>query len=609
MSNLSFGAGYWKKQLPLTVLSYLSSFIAIVTDLSLPLLTAAMLDYAVCYDPSKAAGTPDGIFGFLFTGKYGALGTMKLFLSCAAVFLVILLLRLIFIYIKNISFQRAGLRMESDLRDDTYKKLMQLDGSALSGFNTGELMTVMNRDIVMVKEMYTRVFISFFDSVTVMIVTCIFLSSISPWMLLIPVAISPALIFTLIRYARTMKVIFTDVRRAYSDINLTVQENIRGVRLVRAFANETYEEEKFRRDNYRMRDVMFRLDDKMAKYNTFFDGFMQIAYVSAIIICVFLVLNGSLMVGALTAAGAYVMKIMSHITQISQNISNMQRQTVSLGRLKNFLETESGIREYPEALCASARPHIRMENVSLTLGDKQVLKNITLDIPYGKKVGIMGGTGSGKSVLLKSLSRVFDVTSGEISIDGQNVRKYALDALRNEFAYVFQDVFLFSHTIDANIAFYDPEAPEEDVRDAAGNRAGGTVCGKAGGRLRDGGGRTRARLIGRTETAAFRRAGPHEARARAHSRRRLQRAGYGHGEKASEGRKGKDARKHPADRRAPRLLRHGLRRDRLSSGRGNRRKGNGEGADLARRAVCFHLPHADGGRTAGRFLLRKGGLI
>ena len=103
MSNLSFGAGYWKKQLPLTVLSYLSSFIAIVTDLSLPLLTAAMLDYAVCYDPSKAAGTPDGIFGFLFTGKYGALGTMKLFLSCAAVFLVILLLRLIFIYIKNIS--------------------------------------------------------------------------------------------------------------------------------------------------------------------------------------------------------------------------------------------------------------------------------------------------------------------------------------------------------------------------------------------------------------------------------------------------------------------------------------------------------------------------
>lgn len=134
-------------------------------------------------------------------------------------------------------------------------------------------------------------------------------------------------------------------------------------------------------------------------------------------------------------------------------------------------------------------------------------------------------------MLLKSLSRVFDVTSGEISIDGQNVRKYALDALRNEFAYVFQDVFLFSHTIDANIAFYDPEAPEEDVRDAAGNRAGGTVCGKAGGRLRDGGGRTRARLIGRTETAAFRRAGPHEARARAHSRRRLQRAGYGHGEK------------------------------------------------------------------------------
>lgn len=288
-------------------------------------------------------------------------------------------------------------------------------------------MTVMNRDIVQSKEMYSRSFISFFDSVTVMIVTSLFLSSISPWLLLIPLAIASPLIVTLVRYVKVMRGIFTDMRRAYSDINLTVQENIRGVRLVRAFANEKYEEKKFERDNYAVRDLMFRLDDTAAKYNLFFNSYMQLAYAATIIVCVFLVLDGSLLIGALTAAGAYVMKIMNHITQISQNISNMQRQLVSLGRLRHFLETESGIKEYPEALRVSVRPHIRFENVSLTLGDKQVLKNISLDIPYGKRVGIMGGTGSGKSALLKCLSRVYDVTAGKITIDGKDIRDYSLE--------------------------------------------------------------------------------------------------------------------------------------------------------------------------------------
>ena len=466
MTNLSFGARYWRKYWPLTLLSYVSSLIAIVSDLCLPLLTAAMLDYAVCYDPAHFKA-PSGLFAFLFTGKYGDFGTLELFFSCAGVFAVILLVRLIFIYVKNVSFQNVGFCMESRWRDETYKKLLDLDGSALSQFNTGELMTVMNRDIVQSKEMYSRSFISFFDSVTVMIVTSLFLSSISPWLLLIPLAVASPLIVTLVRYVKVMRGIFTDMRRAYSDINLTVQENIRGVRLVRAFANEKYEEKKFERDNYAVRDLMFRLDDTAAKYNLFFNSYMQLAYAATIIVCVFLVLDGSLLIGALTAAGAYVMKIMNHITQISQNISNMQRQLVSLGRLRHFLETESGIKEYPEALRVSVRPHIRFENVSLTLGDKQVLKNISLDIPYGKRGGIMGGTGSGKSALLKCLSRVYDVTAGKITIDGKDIRDYSLSALRDEYAYVFQDVFLFSHTVDSNIAFYDPEAPVEDVKEAA----------------------------------------------------------------------------------------------------------------------------------------------
>lgn len=150
MSNLSFGAGYWKKQLPLTVLSYLSSFIAIVTDLSLPLLTAAMLDYAVCYDPSKAAGDARRDIRFSLYGEIRGAGHYEaVFELCGGLSCHFIAAAYFYLYKKYKFSSARGLRMESDLRDDTYKKLMQLDGSALSGFNTGELMTVMNRDIVM----------------------------------------------------------------------------------------------------------------------------------------------------------------------------------------------------------------------------------------------------------------------------------------------------------------------------------------------------------------------------------------------------------------------------------------------------------------------------
>ena len=108
-------------------------------------------------------------------------------------------------------------------------------------------------------------------------------------------------------------------------------------------------------------------------------------------------------------------------------------------------------------------PDIKFENVTVTADGKSLLKNINLDIPYGKKLGIMGGTGSGKSVLLKSLVRIYEPTQGSIQINGKDIRKYKLDDLRNEFSYVFQDVFLFSNTVDANIAFYSPETGKSNI--------------------------------------------------------------------------------------------------------------------------------------------------
>ncbi len=465
MSVFQFGMGYWKKYVPLSLLSKLFSLIAILCDLALPLLSAGIIDYVISYNPASPAD--EGFLQFLFSGRFGAPSSWELFRNVALVFAVVFLLRIVFIYLKNITFQWCGLRMECDLRAETYAKLLELDGETLSRYNMGELLTTMNRDTIIFKEMYSRIFMNIFDSVCMIVISVAVLTSFDVRLLFLPVVIAPLFIVSLVRYLKQSRALFRAIRESYSAINLDVQENIDAVRIVRSFAGEETELNKFDRAN----DHVFGLNKKhvrlTAKYNSIFTAFQQVGYVGTVIVAVLLVLNGNIALGALTAATTYVTKIISHITQISRSFAMMQNQLVSGGRLKRFLTEQGAVPDCPSALVASEKPHITAENMSLTLGEKQVLKNIDLDLPYGKKLGIMGGTGSGKSALLKSLSRIFDVSAGRIAIDGTDVREYPLESVRAEYAYVFQDVFLFSNTVDANIAFARPDCTEEDVYRAA----------------------------------------------------------------------------------------------------------------------------------------------
>lgn len=132
-----------------------------------------------------------------------------------------------------------------------------------------------------------------------------------------------------------------------------------------------------------------------------------------------------------------------------------------------FMALSSRVPDGGVAVKHPERADISVQGASLVLDGKQILKGIDLEIPYGKRVGIVGGTGSGKSMLLESLIRVHDLTSGSVLLNGRDVRDYELDALRREFAFVFQDVFLFSNTIDANIAYYEPEIEKRQVTRAA----------------------------------------------------------------------------------------------------------------------------------------------
>ena len=465
MSTLRFGFRYWKKYLPLSLLSKGFSLIAILCDLAIPLLSAGLLDYIIAYDPSDPPAP--GMLDFLYTGRLGEPGTWQLFGSLAAIFACVLCTRLVFLYCKNVTFQWCGLRMECTLREETYAKLLSLDGETIARYNMGELLTTMNRDTIIFKEMYSRIFMNIFDSCVVIAVSIALLAVLNTYLLILPLLLTPFIVVALVCYLRRARKLFAAIREGYSAINLDVQENVDAVRIVRSFAAEEEEVRKFDKCNENVRNLSCREVRLSAKFNSVFLAFQQVGYVGTVVLAVLLVLSGDIALGALTAATTYVTKIISHITQISRSFFMMQNQLVSGGRLKRFLTEQSAVPDCPSALVCSPRPHIQLKDVSFTLGEKQVLKHISLDVPYGRKVGLMGGTGSGKSALLKLLSRIFDATAGEVLIDGKDIRDYPFEQVRKEYSYVFQDVFLFSNTVDANVAFARPDCTEDDVTRAA----------------------------------------------------------------------------------------------------------------------------------------------
>ena len=461
MDVLRFGFRYWKKFVPLSLLSKLFSLIAILCDLILPLLSAGLLDYIIAYDPANPPAS--GLLDFLYTGSLGAPGSWELFGNLALIFAGVLLLRLIFLYCKNVTFQWCGLRMECVLREETYAKLLDLDGETIARYNMGELLTTMNRDTIIFKEMYSRIFMNIFDSVVSIALSIALLATLDLYLLILPLAMAPFIVVALVSYLKKARRLFASIREGYSAINLDVQENVDAVRIVRSFAAEDEEIKKFDDCNRKVCDLNCDQVRLSAKFNSIFVAFQQVGYVGTVVIAVLLVLGGNIALGVLTAATTYVTKIISHITQISRSFFMMQNQLVSGGRLKRFLTEESAVPDCLSALVCSQKPHIAFHDVSFTLGEKQVLKHITIDVPYGKKVGLMGGTGSGKSALLKLLSRIFDPTAGEVTIDGKDIRSYPLEQVRAAYSYVFQDVFLFSNTVDANVAFAHPDCTEDEV--------------------------------------------------------------------------------------------------------------------------------------------------
>ena len=465
METLKFGFKYWKRNVPGAICTQIISFLAIIADLMIPMLSGILLNYIIKGEEIKdGAG---GVFSFLLDGSFGGVQTYELFFHVAAVYGIFIFVRIVLIYTKNTVNQHLGLNLETDLRMATFHKLMELDSMTISEYNSGELLQIINSDTIMFKEMFCRMIPNIIDSVFVLGLTTYLLSTINLWFILIPLILMPFLAATLMNFRKRAKANFRKIRECDSRMNLTVQENIEAVRLVRSFTNEALERKKFDETNGRVKDSHISQVWLHSRFEVVFHSIRQIAYIGTIAIGAVLVIKGYMLVGYIATCSAYVMKIMDHITQINNTLFQMQQQIVAGQKMKNFMEFNSEIPDEGVEEIVSKHPDISIRDISLSIDEQKVLDHISIELPYGKKLGIVGGTGSGKSVLLKSLVRIHDVSDGSIMVDGKNVKKYSLKSLRGIYSYVFQDVFLFSNTVDSNIAYGNPEIEDNYVVKAA----------------------------------------------------------------------------------------------------------------------------------------------
>lgn len=465
METLRFGYRYFKKNMPVAILAEALSFLGIFAELLLPLLSGILIDFVI--QAGEVKEDSGGVFHFLLTGRFGEPHTMKLFFAIATAFGILMFLRIVLIYVRDLMQEWIGLKLETDLRYMTYGKLMDLDSATIAEYNSGELLQILNSDTIMFKELFSHRIPYLGDAIFMLVMTLALIAGIDISFLIIPILLMPFLVKTVLNFKRRARENFREIRQKSSEMNLTTQENIAAVRIVRSFHNEDLEKEKFQNVNTNFLNARMKQIWLSSKFDLTFNTIRQIAYISTIVIGAALVMQGRITVGYILSSSTYVMRFMNNITSVNNHIFNMQQQTIAGLALKHFMEKESRVPEDKEAALRCDTPDIELKDVSVEMDGQKILKHINISIPYGKKLGIVGETGSGKSVLLKTLVRVSDITSGQITVSGHDIKEFSLDNLRKMYSYVFQDVFLFSNTIESNIAFCRADIDERMVTKAA----------------------------------------------------------------------------------------------------------------------------------------------
>ena len=379
-------------------------------------------------------------------------------------------IRTIVRYAYQLLFERVGQNTLYHLREDLYHKLQELDFDFFNHTRVGDIMARMTGDTDAIRHFVSWVtyniaecFLWFFSAVVVM--------SFIDWKLMLAlVAVTPIIFLLTNQMSKKAHPLFFEIRESFSRLNSMVEENIGGNRVVKAFARENYEIDKFKAYNQDFKTRNMASAEVSRTYLPWLDGLAGSLNVIALVLGGIFVINGDMTLGDLVAFNGYLWMLNNPMRMSGWLINDVQRFSAACIKIRQMLAQESKIPVHEKKALEPIKGFVEFKHVSFHFSDdpdQNVLEDVSFKIGPGQTLGMLGETGSGKTTLVNLVDRFYDPTEGEVLIDGKNAKEYPVRQMRENISMVMQDVFLFSNTISDNIAFGNPLADENFIRQMA----------------------------------------------------------------------------------------------------------------------------------------------
>ncbi len=395
-------------------------------------------------------------------------GQSEVLLTLAMILIGTTLIKSVFRYIYLNMFEYVSQIVTFKAREAIFKRVQELDFEFFDNTKTGDIMARMTGDMEAVRHFTAYVIYSVFMHLITFISVIVILFSINTTFTLTLLAITPVTGILAVKLAGTVKPAFMAIRNQFSKLNSTVQESISGNRVIKAFAREDYEIYKFSRENAGFMDRNVEAAKIWEKYLPVLDSVAGFLSVVIILVGGIMVIRGNITLGQLVTFNSFIWALNNPMRQVGWLINDTQRFAASGEKIMALLETEPRIKSQEEPINGvKVEGRVEFRNVCFSYGENEVLEDVCFKAYPGQTIAVIGPTGSGKSTLVSLISRFYDCTGGEILIDGRDIRDYDIRELRESIAVAMQDVFLFSDTIEGNIAYGTPEVSVEKVQWAA----------------------------------------------------------------------------------------------------------------------------------------------
>lgn len=395
-------------------------------------------------------------------------GQYDLLWKLVLILLLVTLVRGALRFFYQVIFEVCSQGVLYDMRDVVYRRLLTEDFAFYSKKKTGDLMSRQTGDMEAIRHFVAYIIYQVYENILLFCFALFMIFTVNVKLALCMLIVLPFTAITTAKQSKEVRPTFQRIRDCFSSLNAFVQENVSGNRVVKAFAKEDFEIEKFNKENDAYMDAQLNSSKVWMKYLPIFE---VLAYVLNVVLMLYggwMVITGEMTIGNLVTVNGYLWMLNAPLRMAGWWVNDTHRFITSVEKIYTTYVEEPLVKMPPVPV---SRKHmegnVEFKDVFYTADDEDIVKDISFSVKKGQTVGILGSTGAGKSTIMNLLCRFVDATSGEVLVDGVNVKDWNLYDLRDNIGMAMQDIFLFSDTIEGNIAYGRPNCTFEEIHEAA----------------------------------------------------------------------------------------------------------------------------------------------